>query len=478
MFFASPTAFFAQLSGCDLSVPPVSIGNLYVSHVLGENSAIYFENETGSNVFCQSENLSDITVIYLGEYIPLIDPPFNPFDYELLFSKPILSINVLLFVGDIHYVNGVLVPEDFHFLSDCGSAEISSVFSCSATVAGSSIFLGSVESQGSGIFNISFSEPVFNIKITGSGGGAGSGFLICSNSITPAPFYAALNTPQQACSQDSVSFTAYIGGQEPHPAPYTFSYTVNGGAVQTASTTGANESVQVGLPQTPGSYTYELLSVTDANGNSVNITCNNSQTVEVVQTHEAQFTPSPSTGFAPATITLNNQSTNATQYEWLLNNAPITPQNNTITLQDTGAYQITLIATNALGCTDTAVQTVHVLEQLQVTIPNVFTPNNDDVNDWFGFTANVEAEASLVILNRWGGVVFEKSFVTIAGSFMELWDGTSIGSVATSTGSVATPSSVSTPGSVPATDGVYFYKLVLSGEAWEETFVGSVTLRR
>lgn len=94
-----------------------------------------------------------------------------------------------------------------------------------------------------------------------------------------------------------------------------------------------------------------------------------------------------------------------------------------------------------------------------MVIPNVFTPNNDDVNEWFGFTTNVEAKATVVILNRWGSVVYEKDFTTTAGSFMELWDGTSAGTV-------------------PANDGVYFYKVVLEGEGWKEEFVGSVTLRR
>jgi hypothetical protein len=108
-----------------------------------------------------------------------------------------------------------------------------------------------------------------------------------------------------------------------------------------------------------------------------------------------------------------NQSTNATQYQWLLNGngwlsgveAPV------FTFEDTGNYQITLIATNALGCADTVVQTVHVLEQLQVVVPNVFTPNNDNLNEWFGFTTNIEAKATMVILNRWGNVVFEKDFI-------------------------------------------------------------------
>ncbi len=140
-----------------------------------------------------------------------------------------------------------------------------------------------------------------------------------------------------------------------------------------------------------------------------------------------------------------------------------TAENPELTLNDTGVYQITLVAFNDLGCSDTTVQTVHVLEQLQVVIPNVFTPNNDGVNDWFGITSNVEANASIVILNRWGNVVFEKEFVTTPNVFEPLWDGTSAGSSSSGV----------------AADGVYFYRVKVGEEDPKAiVFSGFVSLRR
>jgi hypothetical protein len=50
--------------------------------------------------------------------------------------------------------------------------------------------------------------------------------------------------------------------------------------------------------------------------------------------------------------------------------------------------------------------------------------------------------------------VFEKEFVTEAGDFVELWDGYGLN------------------------DGVYFYRIALDGEGWNEEFVGFVTIRR
>lgn len=66
-------------------------------------------------------------------------------------------------------------------------------------------------------------------------------------------------------------------------------------------------------------------------------------------------------------------------------------------------------------------------------IPNVFSPNGDGENDYFYITATGLDDYELMILNRWGNVVFESSNPN------EGWDGTFNGT--------------------PCTEGVYFYKL-------------------
>lgn len=53
-----------------------------------------------------------------------------------------------------------------------------------------------------------------------------------------------------------------------------------------------------------------------------------------------------------------------------------------------------------------------------IEIPNVFTPNNDGVNDIFRTSDEGLVDKKITILNRWGNVVFE-------GSGSEGWDGTS-----------------------------------------------------
>jgi len=450
---------------CNCFVPPAqattSIGNLTIHHILHYGVIIW---PSSSGIICANPDIGSVFPhVGLGG---LLVAPCDPYLYELQFDKPILSITIILHTGGGGLPSTIDGGSEIHVFEPSNKiTNISSTWNCETTIVDNVIYLGNpLVYPGSGEFTINFTEPVCSFTISGNGCNSGSGFAICTNSIQTPPVWVGVEAPTEVCGQDSVLFTAYGG-----VAPYTFSYNINGGATQQVTSNTA--TINVPLPTAGGTYTYELLSITDGTGTSINTTCNNTSTVQVQPMPVAQFTPNPNSGFSPLTVTLNNQSTNATQYQWLLNGAPTTPQNNTLTLQDTGAYQITLVATNALGCTDTALQTVHVLEQLQVVIPNVFTPNNDNVNEWFGITANAAAKATMVILNRWGNVVFEKDFTTTAGGFMELWDGTS-------TGSVTTPSSVHALSSVHASDGVYFYKLILSGDNWGETFMGSVTLRR
>jgi|GEM_PF-626994 gliding motility-associated-like protein len=86
-----------------------------------------------------------------------------------------------------------------------------------------------------------------------------------------------------------------------------------------------------------------------------------------------------------------------------------------------GVYPVTLVISNPSGCADTLYDTVYVKEGIYV--PNVFTPNNDGVNDVFHVTAGSLKTYSIEIFNRWG----EKLFT--ANSPNDDWDGRSMSGV-------------------------------------------------
>ena len=80
-----------------------------------------------------------------------------------------------------------------------------------------------------------------------------------------------------------------------------------------------------------------------------------------------------------------------------------------------GVYTVTLIVTNNQGCTDTISTNIIVYDEL--TIPNVFSPNGDGINDFFEIEA-LKPNSPLTILNRWGNVVFTTT------NYQNNWDGT------------------------------------------------------
>ncbi|MCJ8165348.1 gliding motility-associated C-terminal domain-containing protein [Pontibacter sp. E15-1] len=77
----------------------------------------------------------------------------------------------------------------------------------------------------------------------------------------------------------------------------------------------------------------------------------------------------------------------------------------------------TLTVQNEEGCADTTSLVVAVRQQL--SIPNAFSPNGDGVNDtWEIANINYLPEAKVLVYNRWGNVIFERT------NYRSDWNGT------------------------------------------------------
>ena len=121
-------------------------------------------------------------------------------------------------------------------------------------------------------------------------------------------------------------------------------------------------------------------------------------------------------------LKLENRSSNAAQYQWLY--PPIGSSTNTdlnIKYTDTGIYTITLIAISSHQCTDSITNTVIVSNDLQILMPNAFTPNGDNVNDVFKPIGVGIQKLQITIYNRWGELMYSSDDKNGG------WDGTFMG---------------------------------------------------
>ncbi len=182
------------------------------------------------------------------------------------------------------------------------------------------------------------------------------------------------------------------------------SYSWSGSGIVSGSNTATPIVNQTGV------YT---LTVTD-NGSG----CSSTATVNITQNNvTAAMTADPTTGTTPLTVNFTDASVGATTYNWTFGDGNVSGLQNPSNIFTTnGTYVVTLIASSG-SCADTAYVTIVVNDGLTIEIPNVFTPNDDEVNDVFTIKSTGVKEISLQIFNRWGEKLYEFSGDRAA------WDG-------------------------------------------------------
>jgi gliding motility-associated-like protein len=195
------------------------------------------------------------------------------------------------------------------------------------------------------------------------------------------------------------------------------------------------------------------LVVKDANGceyNAPSITLNNSNGPSAVSV----TTIDPNCGQSNGSVLIGNVTGGTAPYEYNFNNIGFSSLTDYLNLSE-GNYSIAVKDVN--GCNYQGVITLNTaIGNPTVFIPNVFTPNEDNnaVNEEWKITTSCVSNVSCQIFNRWGNLIYE--FDDLNGS----WSGENL-----------TGQKVS--------DGIYFYKLVLSyPDDSEDEKQGFITLIR
>jgi gliding motility-associated-like protein len=185
---------------------------------------------------------------------------------------------------------------------------------------------------------------------------------------------------------------------------------------------------------TAGNYT---LTVTNSCGSTSQAITIGSASIDV------SFDADTTLGLAPLHVQFTNTSSGATNYYWLFGNGDTlstTTLNPVADLHqhfdEAGTYVVYLLGTNNSNyCSASATMEIIVLAQdIGIVIPNVFSPNGDAINDYFGVQSYGIKQFSCSIYNRWGTLITELDNVS------ERW----------------------TPGS-NASEGTYFYLIKATG---------------
>jgi trimeric autotransporter adhesin len=268
----------------------------------------------------------------------------------------------------------------------------------------------------------------YTVTGTGANGCIGTDQVVVT--VNPIPTINA-GADVTICAGSSVVLNASGG------ATYVWSSgTSNGGSVSPETTT-----------------TYTVTGTTAAG-------CSNTDeiTVTVLPVPNSSFDADAITGYPVHTVNFTNNSTNANNYTWSFGNGITIPSNTTddqtTSYSETGTYTVILFASNGV-CSDSSSIQIIVLPfpDAIIYIPNVFTPNGDNSNDFWFIDAKFASTLNVQVFNRWGNMMLEMDEIT------DKWDGKVDGK--------------------DATAGVYFYKYIatdLNGK--EYTGHGNFTLIR
>jgi gliding motility-associated-like protein len=238
------------------------------------------------------------------------------------------------------------------------------------------------------------------------------------------PLKAFISGNDSICSNDAAQaqvLVSFSGATE----PYTFVYSING-VNQASITTTLNPHVI----NTSQEGTYLLSSFSDANEIGY---VSGSGLVTVKESPEAIFTTVTDTlSLLYPVVQLNDVSVGSVQmWEWNFgdNTTNSYEQNASHSYADSiGIYEISLIVTDGLGCSDTTSKQIWVSDEYWMYIPNAFTPDRDGVNDLFCLQYNgVRIETfTFNIYDRFSNLVYVTDNIEEIECFLNSngWDGT------------------------------------------------------
>lgn len=130
-------------------------------------------------------------------------------------------------------------------------------------------------------------------------------------------------------------------------------------------------------------------------------------TVNVVRPH-ANFTILSHDPMEGLLVSYQNLTQGGVTYYWDLGNGTNSTMHSPgATYSDWGWYDVTLIAYNEIGCTDTITKPIYIKPEFYFYAPNAFTPDGNRFNNTYGVSVIGATDFLFQIYNRWGDLIYQ-----------------------------------------------------------------------
>ena len=264
----------------------------------------------------------------------------------------------------------------------------------------------------------SLSAGAYQIIVTDSNG---CSLIIDTTLSEPPALIGTISLDQDLCEGESAEISSSASGGIP---PYSFLWNNNA----------TNQSINV----SPSSTSIFSVIISDSNGCPYLDSC----TINVTPLPVIDVIANPISGNSPLTVIFNNNTLNANSYLWDFGNGQTlstsnASQESSVYLQ-VGIFNVELTASNG-PCESKRYQDIEVIpyEELEIEVPNFFSPDNDGSNDVYLLNLKNAVSINAIIVNRWGNKMAELTNLT------DVWDGKINGA--------------------PAEEGVYFISYTVEG---------------
>ena len=176
-------------------------------------------------------------------------------------------------------------------------------------------------------------------------------------------------------------------------------------------------------------------------------------TVEVVRP-DANFTVLSQDPMQGLPVSFQNLTQDGVTWNWDLGNGETSTLNSPVsTYPESGWYNVTLVAYNEIGCSDTVTKPVYIKPEFYFYAPNAFTPDASRFNNTYGVSVIGATAFDFQVFNRWGELIYQTSDIYFR------WNGTYNG--------------------YPVADNVLVYKCrVVDREEIPHEYTGTITILR